>query len=423
MTNAAVKVCRWISRTRGVCRRRDAIGVALGLILLLTSSSEAQTFTVLHQFSGGTDGENPQAGVVRDAAGNLYGTTLLGGSSDNCLFIGPGCGAVFKIDANGDETVLHSFTGDPDDGAYPFAGLILGEDGSLYGTTFGGGGSNNGTVFRLSNSGQAGILFAFGVSDGANPFGGVIMGKNGTLYGTTQEGGAGDSCWSGCGTVFKLYKAGNETVLFSFAPPATYPTAGMTMDTTGNLYGTTSGDGGGLGTVFMLKKNRTVPARTLYTFGGGAGGQTPHGGVVRDARGRLYGMTYLGGDVNNCIYSDGYGCGVLYELDPDGKETVLHTFTGPPDGALPYADLLRDEAGNLYGTTTFGGAFGYGTVFKLDKHRKMTILHSFANTDGATPYSTLIQDDVGNLYGTTFYGGNFTCGPQYGCGVVFKITP
>jgi uncharacterized repeat protein (TIGR03803 family) len=133
-------------------------------------------------------------------------------------------------------------------------------------------------------------------------------------------------------------------------------------------------------------------------------------------------MAYNGGDPN-CIYGEGNGCGVVYELSPDGEETVLHSFAGPPDGGLPVAGLLRDNADNLYGTTASGGVLGYGAVFKLDKHGKLTILHSFQNKDGASPKSTLIQDAAGNLYGTTFYGGDFTCDPQYGCGVVFKITP
>jgi uncharacterized repeat protein (TIGR03803 family) len=304
------------------------------------------------------------------------------------------------------------------------AGLTIDRDNNLYGTTVTGGVSNYGAVFKIDSSGHESILYSFGaIPDGQYPFGGLVMDANGNLYGTTQQGGDYDSCWGNCGTVFKLDKSGSERVLFNFAPPAETPTATLTPDAAGNLYGITSGNGYCcLGTVFKMSNDIAPGITTLYTFSGGATGEAPFGGVVRDSQGRLYGMAFRGGNFN-CIYSHGAGCGIIYELNPGGDETVLHSFAGPPDGALPQAGLLRDDAGNLYGTTSFGGADGYGTVFKLNRHGKMTILHNFSNKDGATPYSTLIRDAAGNLYGTTWFGGNFACNSRYGCGVVFKISP
>lgn len=403
--------------------------VVLAILIFLRPSLQAQTFTVLHVFAGGTDGRNPMAGLVLDGSGNLYGTTEVGGNSDNCDLTGPGCGTVYEIDTDGNETILHRFTGQQsNDGAYPTDALIFGADGDLYGTTYAGGAANSGTVFTMAPSGQVTVLHSFNtrdVSDGTFPSGGLIMDADGTIYGTTQEGGSSDSCWGGCGVVFKLDRAaaGNERVLLSFAPPAAYPVAPLTLGATGHLYGTTggSGDGSSLGTVFELHKDMAVPPRTLYTFDGGADGDTPRGAVVRDAEGRLYGTAFSSGNFN-CTYGDGYGCGLVYELTPEGKEIVLHAFTGP-EGAFPSGGLLRDSSRNLYGTTAVGGAFGFGTVFKLDKHRKITVLHSFDGSDGRDPVSALVQDRAGNLYGTTYWGGDLNCEAPYGCGVVFKLSP
>jgi uncharacterized repeat protein (TIGR03803 family) len=412
-----------MKNTAAVCHSTLPIYVALSrpalwlsviaLLLLSAFPTHAQTLTVLHEFAGGNDGTEPQAGLVSDAYGNMYGTTYGGGTY--------GWGTVFKLDASGNETVVHSFAGIPD-GAQPMDGLIIDKDGNLYGTTFSGGASGGGAVFKVDASGQETVLHSFvGFSDGAYPSGGLVMDADGIIYGTTQEGGSGTSCWGGCGTVFKLDKAGNATVMFSFQSPAEYPTVAMTLDAGGALYGTTSGNGSCcLGTVFRLGQDSL--AESLHTFTGGAGGTSPDGSLVRDSKGRLYGTTFVGGDLG-CALTQGVGCGVVYELSPEGDETVLHSFSGQPDGAVSLAGLLRDKDGRLYGTTIRGGTSNYGTVFKLDKRGKLTILHSFVNTDGAIPESVLIQDASGNLYGTTFEGGNPSCNPPYGCGVVFKITP
>jgi uncharacterized repeat protein (TIGR03803 family) len=403
-------------------KRALAFAAVLGLAFFPAVPLHARKFSVLYEFKGGTDGESPFAGLVRDAAGNLYGTTPFGGKLvQDCSYAGPGCGTVFKIDPNGNEKILYRFAGVPD-GVEPMAGLIMDSDGNLYGTTFYGGASGNGTVFKIDASGRETILYSFrGSPDGSAPSGGLAMDADGNLYGTTQEGGTETSCWGGCGTLFKLDTTGKETVLLDFTPQNEYPTAAPTLDAAGNLYGITSGNGySSLGTAFKL--SRAAAATTLHTFTGGAGGTTPVGGLVRDDEDRLYGATLVGGDLN-CNSGYGYGCGVVYELSRSGKETMLHGFAGSPDGDGPNAGLLRDKSGVLYGTTAGGGDSGLGTVFRLDPNHRLTVLHSFVSTDGAGPYSTLVRDAKGNLYGTTQFGGDFTCNPQYGCGVVFKITP
>jgi uncharacterized repeat protein (TIGR03803 family) len=323
-----VRSCDAILRTFAQSMR-----LALGFAFLLALPLQGQKFAVLYEFQGGTDGVDPQAGLVRDDAGNLYGTTF-GGGETSCDS-GWGCGAVFKIDAAGNEAILYRFAGMPD-GEGPMAGLIIDNDGNLYGTTFYGGASNYGTVFKVTPSGQEAVLYSFGAyPDGSSPSGGLVMDEDGNLYGTTQEGGSETSCFGGCGTVFKLDESDTETILLNFAPSNEYPTAALILDAFGNLYGITSGNGGSsLGTVFRFSKTTAGEATTLHAFTGGAGGTTPMGSLIRDSKGHLYGMTLVGGDLN-CAAGFGYGCGVAYELSSKGNETVLHSFVGTPDGVPP----------------------------------------------------------------------------------------
>jgi uncharacterized repeat protein (TIGR03803 family) len=401
-----------------------ALVVVLGVLCLPDAPLYAQTFTVLHEFTGGTDGQNPQAALVRDGSGNLYGTTPFGGTSDYCGYGGPGCGVVFKIDAGGHETIVHAFTGAPNDGAYPYDSLLVGGDGTLYGTTAAGGEAGTGTVFKITPSGGESILHSFGALDyGTYPLGGLVMDAEGVIYGTTEEGGVGTSCWGACGTVFRIDADGTYTVLVNFEAPSEYPGATLTMDPEGDLYGSTSGNGGCcLGTIFRVAKDAISTATTMHTFMGGAAGSTPIGSLLQDTQGRIYGATTAGGDLN-CPLTEGDGCGVLYELSPKGGLMVLHAFAGQADGAIPFGGLVRDKSGNLFGTTSRGGTANFGTVFKLDRRHKMILLHNFENTDGALPYSGLVEDPEGNLYGTTYWGGNFDCNSQTGCGVVFKLAP
>jgi uncharacterized repeat protein (TIGR03803 family) len=347
----------------------------------------APTYSVLHYFAGPpTDGALPQAGLIRDVAGNLYGTTTLGGATSTC---DPpyGCGVVFKLSPSGTETVLHSFTGGAD-GAYPYyAGLVQDAAGNLYGTAREGGATSTcdppygcGVVFKLTPSGTETVLYSFtGGADGGYPFAALIRDSSGNLYGTTSAGGRVNRlCLRGtCGVVFKLSATGTETILHSFTRgfDGAEPYAGLTQDAAGNLYGTTS-DGGasGLGVVFELVRCSSVAAgyefKVLHTFTGVVDGAFPIGGLVRDASGGLYGTTSGGGESSACgTLSE--TCGVVFRLSPTGTETVLHNFAGV-DGGKPWAGLIQDAAGNLYGTTLVGGpgssSCGFGTcgvVFKL----------------------------------------------------------
>jgi len=234
---------------------------------------------------------------------------------------------------------------------------------------------------------------------------GLVQDGAGNLYGTTASGGA-----SGLGTVFKLSVGGAEAVLHGFrgGSDGEYPYAGVIRDAGGNLYGTTSAGGvSGFGTVFEIdaKGNETV----LYSFRGGANGEYPSASLVGDAAGNLYGTTNSGGTS---------GSGIVFQISPAGKEAVLHSFKGGKDGEYPYASVIRDAAGNLYGTTYGGGASGWGTVFEINPTGKETVLYSFGGAaDGASPEGGLVQDAAGHLYGTTKYGGAF------GAGTVFELSP
>jgi uncharacterized repeat protein (TIGR03803 family) len=376
-----------------------ALAFALMTAVAATQSAEARTYHVLHSFTGGVDGGQPYAGLVRDATGNLYGTTVYGGASNY--------GTVFKVDTTGRETVLHSFTGGVD-GAKPESSLVLDGFGNLYGTTTGGGASGYGTVFKLSKTGKETVLHSFGGADGATPLAGLIRDSNGNLYGTTYFGGA----W-GPGTVFKLDRAGKEKVLYSFTGGADggYPRGPLVRDKAGNLYGTAAfGGNSPYGVVFKIDAAGTY--RVLYRFQGAPDAAQPEAGLFRDANGNLYGTTTSGG---------AYGYGAVFMVDATGKETVLHSFSGA-DGQQSHAGLTFNKKGNLYGTTYFGGSSGAGTVFRLTiRTGKYRVLHSFAGgaIDGY-PFGGVVLDQAGNLYGSTSggmgYGGSTN-------GNVWRLTP
>lgn len=331
--------------------------------------------------------------MIRDSAGSLYGTTRYGGPAD--------AGTVYEVDATGHETVLHAFTAGTD-GYQPIAGVIRDAAGNLYGTTQGGT-SGFGAVYKLDATGRLTVLYSFTRgTDGGNPIAGVILDSAGNLYGTTSGGGT-----AGGGVVYKLDAAGHETVLYSFAgfPDGSLPNSSLIRDSAGNFYGTTLfGGAADFGAVYKLDTagHETV----LYSFTNGQDGSYPEGGVIRDQAGNLYGTAQNGGTANQ---------GVVYKLDTTGHQTVLYSFTGGADGSQPYAGVIRDMAGNLYGTTLYGGA-AEGVVFKLDTAGHETVLYNFMGaTGGAWPYSGLILDSAGNLYGTTSSGG------ARNGGVVFKL--
>jgi uncharacterized repeat protein (TIGR03803 family) len=384
------------------------------LLLVLTitfaRSAQAQTETVLYNFCSQpncSDGDEPQSNLIFDGAGNLYGTT---GSGD-----GPGYGNVFELSPNGNggwsETVLHSFTGGADGGTPLYSPVIFDGTGNLYGTTSGGGQYGNGVVFELSPVGKSWtetVLYNFcsqpGCSDGSNPQYGLIFDASGNLYGTTCNCGNGEN---GKGVVFELSPSGGgwtERVIYNLDGQAE---SGVTMDA-GNIFGTS------FSTVFELSPNGNggwTPT-VISTFAE----NSPTGTPVLDQAGNIYVATES---------SVGRNAGNVYKLSPEknGKWTkkILFRFGGQR-GSVPSGGLVLDAAGNLYGTTEYGGyhgqdgGFGNGTVFELvPPNYKETVLWNF-NNGGTHPNSGLILD-VGKLYGTTTIGG------LYGWGVVFEVTP
>jgi len=426
-------------RSKRSCSAIDtAFAIFLTSLLALaatTQSAQAQKFKALYRFTGQPDGSYPESVLVRDAEGNLYGTTGDGGAND-CYFNGQeaGCGTVFKLDAAGAESVLYSFAGGAD-GETPQAGLVRDNEGNLYGTTIWGGTGycsgqfGCGTVFKLDSAGHETLLYSFaGQPDAANPTAGLLLDKAGNSYGTTLFGGAYDR-----GAVFKVTATGDETVLYSFGAgdsDGEFPRGALVRDGSGNLYGTT-GNGGtyGLGTIFEL--DTTGTETVLYSFKGVPDGDGPVSNLILDSDGNLYGTTNNGG-IGKCNVPND-GCGTVFELDKSGKDRVLYSFKGVSkhDGSSPESALVRDANGNFYGTTASGGAFGNGicsvgagcgTVFAVSKKGRETVLHSFSGMgDGHFPLAGLVWGMKGNLYGTAATGGNSTC--KGGCGVVFKITP
>ena len=400
-------------RQRGLSQRRDGGLCLLVLVVFLAglcgASMVAQAQSnVLHTFGvSPSDGATPVARLVRDAAGTLYGTTSAGTSPSTK-------GVVFKLRQTGAYTILHSFTGmggtPTNDGATPVAPLVRDNAGNLYGTTQLGGSSDMGVVFQLSPTLSGPYIYttlhSFSGADGATPQAGLIRDSAGNLYGTTSAGG------SGVGVVFQLTPNGDGTYSyttlhsFSVTDGAT-PQAGVIRDGAGNLYGTTSAGGSGVGVVFQLNLTTSV-VTTLHSFTGGTNGATPQAGLFRDNAGNLYGTTSAGGSSNN---------GVVFKFQfttaTSGIYTTLYSFSGV-DGATPEAELVRDLALNFYTTTSAGGASGKGVVFKLPFYLS---LYGFGGADGAYPVAGLVRDAAGTLYGTTSAGG------ANGVGVVFKLSP
>jgi uncharacterized repeat protein (TIGR03803 family) len=417
-------------RVAAVIRRISASWLAFGLVAIGAATAQGQTWSesVLVDFTNvSSKGANPYAGVIRDSAGNFFGTTTAGGAS--------GYGTVYKLSATGQETVLYSFTGGPD-GGLPYGGVIGDSAGILYGTTSESGSATGpygpGVVYKVDPAGQETVLYTFtGGADGGYPYAGVISDSAGNLYGTTQGGGTADAA----GVVFKLQPPAQsggawlETVLYSFTggDDGAYPQAGVIRDPAGNLYGTTLyGGTAQAGVVFKLSV--TGQETVLYSFTGGADGGYPASVVIRDSANNIYGTTQDGGataGICSTYYYWGPGCGVVFKLNEAGTETVLYTFTGLADGAFPYAGVTPSGAGFLYGTAsaggttagTCGGFGGCGVVYKVDRAGTETVLHTFTGEpDGSSPESGLIVDSDGNLYGTSFNGGN-----SANLGAVYKL--
>ena len=419
---------------------KSSVGMASTLLLAVLwtgwlaadGRAQAAVENVLHSFTGSPgDGASPWGGLIIDSSGTLYGTTAGGGAY--------GSGSVFELARSSGtytEKVLYSFKATGGDGADPEAGLIMDSSGNLFGTTAGGGTYGSGSVFELVNSSGTyteKVLYSFqDYADGGYPSSGVIMDAAGNLYGTAVQGGA-----YGGGCVVELVNSsGNytETVLYSFTysgGDGYYPQSGLIIDTLGNLYGTTYfGGGAGYGTVFELVNSFGMyTENVLYNFQNSVGdGGHPEAGLIMDSAGNLYGTTAYGGTSGNC---PSLGCGTVFELvNSNGTytERVLYSFTNSGgDGAFPAAGLIMNSSGNLYGTTRLGGnsnncSAGCGTAFALiNSSGSYTedLLYGFTGIDGdgANPLANLTVDSSGNLYGTTQAGGVSSFG------IVFELTP
>jgi uncharacterized repeat protein (TIGR03803 family) len=432
-------------QSQRISRAFGAASAVVAVTLIMVSSAWPQTYKILHAFKNPADGQQ-LLNLTLDAAGNLYGTTYTGGAY--------GYGTVFELTPNADgswsETVLHSFSGP--DGYWPQGNLIFDAAGNLYGTTQYGGDPTLtcewgysygcGTVFKLAHnldgSWTESVLYAFQggndySSDGWDILNGLVFDSAGNLYGLAALGGS--TTWEfaaiGQGEVFKLAPnldgSWTKSTLHAFnLTDGFYPWGThLIADAAGNLYGTTSyggqpgcaPHGEGCGVVFEMTPNTdgTWTEKVIHRFDvTGKGLANPSSWLVFDASGDLYGTTFYGGN---------FGNGSVFELVPNASggwtELILHNFTGGKDGANPFAGLVLDGAGNLYGTATGGGVFGYGTVFELTPKPggvwTERVLHTFKSF-ARSPYPGVILDAAGNLYGATWAGAN-------NGGVVFEITP
>jgi uncharacterized repeat protein (TIGR03803 family) len=388
-------------------------GVGGKLVVLLAGlaaqgvpGAQAQTLSVIHNFSGTADGSNPVNGLMLSSTGALFGTASSGGAS--------GFGVVFKVSGKGNEKVLYSFAGGSD-GATPNGGVIEDSAGALYGTTTAGGASGSGTVFRLKGKKET-VLYSFGGgSDGVDPQAGLVMDAKGNLYGTTSAGGA-----AGNGTVFELAapaKNGEpwtEKVLYGFGTgtDGATPVGGLTLDASGNLYGTTSAGGtNGDGTVFEVSSGGTETI--LHSFQNGTDGATPYSGLISDASGNLYGAATDGG---------ANGGGTVFELSPSGGNWNFSVLTSQPGWGISgtFRDLMIDASGNIWGTTHCDGNYGAGTIYELTPSGGNWTYNQVYNFtgggDGDFSISNLVMKR-GKLYGTTIGGG------ENGAGVIYEFTP
>jgi uncharacterized repeat protein (TIGR03803 family) len=391
-------------------RKRVAfLATVLALALAMVPAASAQTFKVLHEFNGASDGALPEAALFRDAAGNLFGTTFAGGGVSE--------GTIFKIDNTDAEKVLFSFTAAVS-GSSPASSLIQDQSGNLIGTADSGPGGA-GVIFRISQQGNETLLHSFQGGTGRTsrvPSGGVFIDKTGNIFGTTLFGGNG-TCQFGCGSIYRLDTADILHVLHSFngSSEGSQPFGALVQDATGAFFGVTKSGGDlacpespqtGCGTVFKFAKGVLT---VLHTFHGASDGATPQPGLLLDAGGNIFGVTASGGSGEN---------GLVFKISNTGVYTALHPFTGS-DGKTPNGSLVSDSAGNLFGTTQTGGQNSLGTVFQMSPAGRITILHSFTgNLDGAFPLAGVIRDSAGNLFGTAVK--NFLINQSNG--TVFEIS-
>jgi uncharacterized repeat protein (TIGR03803 family) len=326
-----------------------------------------------------------------------------------------------RVRVNAKESFLYSFVG-TGNGEKPAAPLTADSTGNLYGTTIYGGTGNRGTVFKLTKSGAGyveSVLYSFQSTGGTEPSSSILIDNSGALFGTTPYTGN-QGC---CGTIFQLIPNGKTYTQNTIATFGGYegenPAAGLIADRAGSMYGTAEfGGTTGNGTIFKVTPSGSGYTFTpLYSFQGGSDGSAPLASLVMDKRGSLYGTTFAGGSANN---------GVVFEFDQDGTERVLHSFEGKGDGANPTAALIIDKAGVLYGTAEAGGNGGgtIFSLVPNNERYNFNVLYQFGGADGANPYGSVYAGGHGILYGTTFNGGSGICGSSgLGCGVVFQLRP
>ena len=382
-------------------------------------ASPAQVFTTLVEFDG-TNGDGPEWGtaLVQGFDGNLYGTSPSGSST------GTPYGTVFKMTPSGTLTTLHVFT-TYTDGEVPFGGIVQGSNGKFYGATVEGGWGGRGcphgcgTIYRITPNGNFTALHQFHSSEGGVPYDGPVQGVDGNFYGTTENGGSTTICKStimppGCGVVYKMTPAGALTALHVFClqtgcADGERPYAPLVQASSGVFYGTADGGGTNVcacGTVFQITSAGEFA--TLHNFDG-TDGENPSTALIQGNDGQLYGTTSRGG---------AYNYGTLFRLMLSGQLTTLHNFNST-DGASPNV-LMQATDGNFYGTTASGGANNYGTIFQMTLAGVLTTLHDFDGTDGQNPRVGLLQSTSGKLYGATGAGGLPDCYGM-GCGTIFSL--
>jgi uncharacterized repeat protein (TIGR03803 family) len=389
--------------------------------------SSAQTFTTRASFDG-RNGNLPLGAMVQAVDGNFYGVTSMGGRL--------GDGVIYKLTPGGALTLQHEFCkiDNCPGGEYPAAGINLASNGDFYGTTTRGGaypgGPDKGTVFKFTTDGAFHRLYSFcpetDCLDGQAPMSSLVQASDGNFYGTAAGGGAHDQ-----GSIFKISPAGEFTTLYSFCPDkycreGAYPNGGLIQAADGKLYGTTVWGGTpGLGTIFSLTTDGTL--KIVYNFCSGplgcTDGKNPGFNLVQGADGDFYGTTTLGGD---------FGDGVVFKVTPNGTYHRIYSFcaeTNCTDGSQPWGELILANDGNLYGTTQRGGRTDRGTIFRVKPGGRLTVLYSFKISDGGFPAAALVQATDGNLYGTTGAGGfGSICGNWLGggigggCGTVFRLS-
>ncbi len=395
--------------------------LAVMLAIVTPGISAAQTFKNLVKFDR-TNGEVPYAGLAQGTDGNFYGTTYDGGADVSSGING---GTAFKVTAAGVLTVLHNFAESSDDADGPQGTLVLATNGNFYGTSVFGGTNRHGTVFEMTPAGVVTVLHSFcdltNCEDGAYPYAGVIQGTDGNFYGTTYEGGTTDE-----GTVFKLTPAGKLTVLHSFCvpvkatcPDGSNPYAGLVQGTDGNFYGAAYNAGGDEdGTIFKISSSGTF---TLLDTLNGTNQYSAYAALIQANSGELYGVSQGGGTYGN------HSSGTVFETSTAGKLSTLFSFDNT-DGRNPEGPLVQGNDGNFYGTAYDGGnnddcSYGCGTLFKITSAGKLTTLHDFIETDGYAVQAGMMQSTTGVFYGTTSAGGdNASFCNDGSCGTIYSLS-